>query len=811
MSTLAQDLRFGTRMLVRSPGFAAVAVLTLALGIGANTAIFSYVDGVLLKPLPYANPERICMVWEQPPGGGRNGISTLNYLDWVNQNTVFDHMAAQRGDSMTLSGRGQPVQLRAAQVSAGFFEIFGIRAAAGRTFASDEDQQGKPRVAVLSNRLWKNQFGEAKDIVGRKILLNSEPYTVIGVLPAGSAYDRTFSEIWTPLVFEPKHMTRNFHWFRAYARLKDGVTLEQAKAQMKLIGARIEKLYPDSNKGWNVTVDRMADRVVSDQLRQSLYVLLGAVGAVLLIGCANLANLTLARGTSREREVAIRAALGAGRWGLIRQFLTENILLALVGGALGLVLGFAMVQGLKALTPPFTLPAEANITVDMRVRLFTLVISVLTGIAFGIVPALQAARPNLAGSMKEGGRGVSAGGNRGRVRSALVVIEAALAFVLLTSAGLLIRSFDRLQNVDAGFDDTNVLTMGLPLSPTKIKDGAQAVLYTRRVLDNLTALPGIRDAAVTSSLPLRGWSYGMPFQITGKPFKDRANREGCMFKMVSSSYFQSLGIRLARGRGLTERDAAGAPSVTVINQTMAKRYFKDENPIGRRIEVQEIAYGKPNLGPEISWEVVGVITDEKVNGLDDDRSPGMYVSYAQSPVPGLNLIVKGNVNPETMQQSIIHAVQQIDRDQPLPEIRTMERVKSESVSSNRLRTVLLAVFAGIAMILAAIGIYGVISYTVAQRTHEMGLRAALGASGGRILGLVIRGGMMQVGTGLLIGLAGALAVTRALKSLLFGVSATDPLTIGAVALLLAGVALLACYVPARRATKVDPMVALRYE
>jgi len=353
--------------------------------------------------------------------------------------------------------------------------------------------------------------------------------------------------------------------------------------------------------------------------------------------------------------------------------------------------------------------------------------------------------------------------------------------------------------------------MGLPLSPTKIKDGPQAVLYTRRVLDNITALPGIRDAAVTSSLPLRGWSYGMPFQITGKPFKDRANREACMFKMVSWSYFQSLGIRLARGRGLTERDAAGAPPVTVINQTMAKRYFKDENPIGRRIEVQEIAYGKPNLGPEISWEVVGVITDEKVNGLDDDRSPGMYVSYAQSPVPGVNLIVKGNVNPETMQQSIIHAVQQIDRDQPLPEIRTMERVKSESVSSNRLRTVLLAVFAGIAVMLAAIGIYGVISYTVAQRTHEMGLRAALGASGGRILGLVIRGGMVQVGTGLLIGLAGALAVTRALKSLLFGVSATDPLTIGAVALLLAGVALLACYVPARRATKVDPVVALRYE
>jgi putative ABC transport system permease protein len=809
--SIAQDIRFGARMLVRNPGFAVVSTLTLALGIGANTAIFSYVDGILLKPLPYQHPERICMVWEKPPGGDRNGISTLNYLDWASQNKVFDHLAAQRGDSLTLTGTEKPVQLRAAKVSAGYFEIFGIRAALGRTFAQGEDQQGKPHVAVISNRLWQNQFGGAKDIIGRKIILNSEPYEVVGVLPAESPFDRRYSEIWTPFVFEPKDMTRNFHWFVSYARLKDGVTLEQARAQMKIIGERIAQLYPDSNKGWGVTVDRFEDRIVGDQLRTSLYVLLGAVVAVLLIGCANLANLTLARGTSREREVAIRASLGAGRWRLVRQFLTENVLLSLAGGALGLALGYAMVAALKAITPPFSLPSEASVQIDLPVLLFTLAISVVTGITFGLAPALHAASPKLAETMKEGGRGSTSGGSRGRLRSALVVMETALAFILLTGAGLLIRSFDRLLNVHTGFDTTNVLTMSLPLSPTRIKDADQAVQYTRRVLGNAGALPGIREVALTSALPLQGWGYGMPFQISGKSFKDRANRDACFFKMVSPSYFHSLGIALTRGRGLNDRDVKGSPPVAMINETMAKRFFKNEDPIGKRIEVQDIVYGKPNLGPEIPWVVVGVIADEKISGLDDDRSPGMYVSYNQSPTEGVSLIVKGETNPETMQQAIIHAVQQIDRDQPLPDIKTLDVLKTESVGPNRLRTTLMTVFAGIAMLLAAIGIYGVMAYSVAQRTHEMGLRSALGATGGSIVRLVIGGGITRVLIGLGIGLAGALALTRVLKSLLFGVSATDPWTMAAVGFGLILVAVIACYVPARRATKVDPMVALRYE
>ena len=811
MRVFLQDVRYAARMLLKSPGFTLVAVLTLALGIGANTAIFSFIDGVLLKPLPYGDPERIVMVWEKPPGGDRNGISTLNYLDWKRQNTVFDAMAAQTGGSMTMTGGERPEMLRGSRVSARYFDIFGVKAALGRTFAPDEDEEGKAGVVVISHRSWRERFGADKSIVGRKLMLDGKPYTLVGVLPMNSSYDRGRTEIWAPLVFEPKHMTRNFHWFRAYARLKPGLSIEQARAEMNVIGARIEKQYPDSNKGWGVTVDRFVDRFVGDQLRRSLYIMMAAVGAVLLIGCANLANLTLARGASREKEVAIRGALGAGRWRLMRQFLTENVLLSLLGGAAGLGLGYALVAGLKLLIPPFMLPSEANVEVDIRVLLFTLAIATLTGVVFGMAPALQAASPNLAGSMKEGGRGTTANRARGRLRATLVVAQMALAFILLTGAGLLIRSFQELQRVNAGFDASNVLTMGIPLSPVKFTESGPAIAHMQRILDGVGSIPGVRDAAITAALPLQGWSYGMPFQIAGKPFKDRANRDACFFKMISPGYFHALGIQFRKGRGLTEKDVKGSPPVAVVNETMARRFFPDEDPIGKRILVQEIIFAKPQLGPEIPWEVVGVIADEKIGGLDDIKSAGMYVSYAQSSTGFMSLVVKGIVNPETLQQAIRHEVQQVDRDQPLTDIRTMEAIKTESVASNKLRTTLLGAFAGIALALAAIGIYGVISYSVTQRTHEMGVRLALGASRRDILRLILGGGMTLTAVGLAIGVAGALALTRLLATLLFGVSATDPATMAAMAALLSMVALMACFVPARRATAVDPLVALREE
>lgn len=810
MDGLLNDLRFALRMIRKSPGFTLVATLTLALGIGANTAIFSFVDAVLLKPLPYPNPEELVNVWEKPPQGDRNGISTLNFLDWKNQNAVFTAMAAATGGSVTLTGVDVPVQLRGVRVSAPFFDILGVRAALGRTFAPDEDQLGKEQVVVLSHRIWESRFGADRSVIGRKIHLDNKPYTVIGVMAGNSVLDRRWEEIWTPLAFESKDMTRNFHWMMSWARLKPGVSLEQARAQMKAIAARIERDYPDSNKGWSVTVDRYLDRVVDDSLRRSLFVLLAAVGAVLLIGCANLANLLLARAAWREREIAIRSALGAGRWRLVRQLLTESLLLACLGGFIGVLIGFALLSALKVSIPPFLLPAEADVHLDARVLIFTAGIIILTGILFGIAPALQAARTDLAGSLKEGGRGASSGVVKTRIRSVLVIAEVALAFVLLSGATLLIRSFYQLQQVDPGFETTNVITMGLPMSADQYPEGEEVVSYLSQLMEKIQAVPGVRDVATTSALPLRGWGWGMPFMIEGQPMVDRANRPGCFYKMVSPSYLRALGMRLLKGRGLAETDTKGSMPVTIINESMVKRYFKDQEPVGKRVLIQQIVSGKHELGPEVPWQVVGVVADEKVDGLDDS-SPGVYVSYKQSPAIGTALVVRGAMDPSRLVKAIQGAVWELNKNQALDDIRTLEEIKSESLGGNRLRTVLLGAFAGLALLLAAIGIYGVISYSVAQRTHEMGVRAALGASSWDQLRLVLGSGMALAGIGLGIGVLGALAITRTLKSLLFGVSPHDPSMLAVVAAILAGVALAACYLPARRAARVDPVIALRHE
>jgi putative ABC transport system permease protein len=811
---ILQDVRYGFRALRKSPDFTTVAVLTLAIGIGANTAIFSFVDGVLLKPLPYENADRIMRVLEKPPGGpdARNGISTLNFLDWQRQNSVFQYMAAQTGGSVTLTGVSNPVQLRGARMSSHGFDILGVHAVLGRTFAADEDQAGKGRVAVLSHSLWASQFGADVSIIGRAIQLDGEPHVVIGVLPEGSVSDRTYAQIFRPLVFEPQNMTRNFHWFGALALLKPGISVEKARAEMDAIGARIAHDYPDSNKGWGVAIDPLTDVVAGKQLRKSLYVLLAAVGMVLLIGCANLANLTLARSTVREREVAIRASVGAGRWRLVRQFLTENVLLSVIGGVLGVALGYALMAGLKAAIPPFSLPAEANITLDSRVLLFALALSVFTGIIFGLAPAIQATRPDLAGCMKEGGRGSSTGGARHRLRSALVVTEVALAFLLLTGSGLLIRSFFEMQNVDTGFNSENVITAGLPISEKRFPNPEELNVYLRQVVSNIQNLPGVRDVALTSALPMQGWGYGMPFQIAGKPVVDRANRKACFFKMVSPSYFRTLGMTLKKGRGLGERDVKGAPPVTVINETMARKYFPGEEPVGKRILIQEIVPGKTVLGPEIPWEVVGVTKDEKVGNLDSTRDdPGMYVTNEQSPVFFQALVVRAAMDPRRLQQGINDAVHQVNKDQAVTDVKTLEQIKTESMAGNRLNSIMLGGFATVALLLSAIGIYGVISYSVVQRTHEIGIRAALGASSVDVMGLILGRGMLMAGAGLVLGLLGALALTRLLATLLFGVGARDPVTIAGVGAILAMVALIASYVPARRASRVDPMICLRYE
>lgn len=613
--------------------------------------------------------------------------------------------------------------MRGSRVSPRYFDIFGIRSALGRTFAADEDQDGKNRVAILSHSLWTTQFGTDPAIIGRAIRLDGEPHTVIGVLPEAGAFNRGWFQIWRPLTFEPENMTRNFHWFGSLAKLKRGVSLDQARAQMDSIGARIARDYPDPNKGWGVAIDPLSETIVGNQLRRSLYVLLAAVGMVLLIGCVNLANLALARGTVREREVAIRSSLGASRWRLIRQFLTESVLLSVGGGVLGLAVGYVTMAGLRAAMPPFSLPREASVTIDLRVLLFALALSVLTGILFGLAPAIQATRQDLASAMKEGGRGSSAGGARQRVRGALVVAEMALAFMLLTGAGLLIRSFFEMQQADPGFDSTNVLTVRLPIPEKRYPSPLQLNTYLREIVAKVSALPGVRDVALTSALPLWGWGYGMPFQIADRPMVDRANRKACFFKMVSPAYFRALGMRMRKGRMLDERDAKGAPPVTVINETLARKHFPNEEPLGKRILIQEIVPGKTQLGAGIAWEVVGVVADEKVNGIDDrGDNPGVYVTSEQSPVYFQALVIRAAMDPVLLQQAVSRAVHEINKDQTLADMKPLEQLKQESMASNKLRSTLLSVFAAIAVLLSAIGIYGVVSWLRSGRTRSASAR-----------------------------------------------------------------------------------------
>jgi putative ABC transport system permease protein len=813
MSELWQDMRYALRTLRLAPGFTAIAILTLAVGIGANAAIFSFVNGILLNPLPYPNADRIVRALEKPPGPptARNGISTLNYLDWEKQNHVFEYMAPQTGDGAVLTGSGDPVQLRSARVGVHFFDIFGIKAAKGRLFASGEDQLGSEKVAVLSSVLWRDQFGLDSNIIGRTILLDGEPNTVIGVLPAGSAFDRSAVQLWRPLAFEPSNMTRNFHWFGSMALLRNGVTFEQAHQEMDAIGARIAADFPDSNKGWGVGLDYYKNIFINDDLRTSVLTLMYAVGGMLLIGCANIANLSLARGVTREREVSVRASLGAGRWRLIRQFLTENVVLSLAGGILGVAVGYGTMIWLKSLVPPNSLPREVVVTMDTRVLLFTFAVSVLVGILFGLIPAFQATMPDLAAVMKEGGRGSTAGSGRKIMRDALVVAEIAVAFVLLAGSGLLVRSFFRLIHVDTGMDTTSVLTFGLPTSDKQYPDPAALNFYLRQLTEAVKSVAGVRGVALSCAPPLSGTCYGMPFQLANKPIVDRANRQGRPYKVVSASYFSTLGIRLIKGRFFNDHDRVGAPRAMVINNRFAKSFFKDEEPVGQRILVQEIIPGKTQLGDEVPWEVVGVVDNEKLGGLTDDGSEVMYVSNEQTPVYGMTMSVRTDLDPASLEKTIRLAILGVNRNQAINNVRTLQRIMDDSATGNRMETILLTIFSAIALVLASIGIYGVLAYGVAQRIHEFGVRAALGASRSTLLALVLLRGLILALIGLVLGLGGALSLTGYIRTILYNIPPRDPVTLASVAALLAGVALLACYIPARRATKVDPMVALRYE
>jgi putative ABC transport system permease protein len=807
IDAMQQDIRYAVRALLRSPGYTAIGITVLALGIGATSAIFSFVDGVLLRPLPYRDPDQIVLLWEKPPGGGRNVISTDNFLDWQRQSRVFDAVVATVTSTMTMSGGAEPSQVRAARVSPGYFSVFGISTVLGRAFAPNEDEPGKDRVVVLSHRFWEQQFGGDPGVVGRTVSLDGAPFTIVGIMPADSPFDRGWAQVWRPLAFTPAEHSRDYHWLRAIARIRSGVTLEQAHANMDAIGATIARDYPKSNKDWGVTIDRLPDILIDPTLRRSLQILLGAVGLLLALGCANMANLALARGTAREREVTVCAALGASRGRIVRQFLIESLLLSCAAGFVGLACGFTLMRGLERLLPPYFLPREALVTMDWRAFAFAAAIAVATGLLFGVAPAFHAGRVDLSGSMRVSSRSATADRSRRRLRDVLVVTELAISCLLLAGASLLLRSFFEMRGVEVARNAHELLTARLSTHNTRFTTPDEARAFYRQVSERLRALPGVTDIALAASLPLQGWPDGMPMRFAAHP----TLRAGGGFKMVEPSYFHTLGLPILRGRPLTDRDRSGTAPVIVVSDAFVKAYLRDTDPIGERVLIQEIVPGKPQLGPEIPWEIVGVVADERTNSLDGRGAAGVYATLEQSPVYGTSVILRTPGDPNALVAPLKAAIRDLDPNQPVTDVRTLEEIRDTFVAADRLRTWLLGVFSALALALAAIGIYGVISYSVAQRTHEIGVRAALGAGQGRILSMVMGHALLLTAIGLGVGLAAALATTTWMSTLLFGIKPRDPLSLGAGALVLGVVALVAAWVPARRAAAVDPIKALRVE
>jgi putative ABC transport system permease protein len=806
---LLHDLRHALRRIRNSPGFSTVAIATMAFAIGANTAMFSFVNGILLKPLPYPDPDGIVRVLEKLPSGGPNAISTLTYLDWARENTVFEYLAAEAGWRATLGGGSEPELVRGARVSARYFDIFGVKAARGRTFGGADDQPGKAQVVLIAYALWERRFNADPDLVGRDILLNEQPYTVIGILPKGGPFDRAAAQVWVPLALASENMTRDFRWLGATARLKPGVTLERARVEMDVMSSRIADAYPESNRGWGISIERLSDVLVGRDTRNAVTVLFVATALVLLMACANLANLALARGISRQGEMAVRGALGASRGQLIRLFLIESVAIALLGGFAGIGVGYAAMKWLQSLLPHYALPPAVDISMDASALLFAVIVAVVAGVLLGLVSAAQSTNRSLVGALNESTHRATAGRQGRGARRVLVVAEVALAFVLLVASGLLTRSFIKLLDIDPGFDSTNVLTASVPIHHAQHPDPAELNTYLSSIRAAVEAVPGVRTTALTSVLPLEGWGFGMPYAIADRGSTDRANRRLAFFKIVSPTYFDSLGIKLRGGRLLGDQDKAGAPHVVVINETLADREFPGENPIGRRILIREMLPGRTQLGEEIAWEIVGVIAGEKITGLGDAISAGVYVSNQQSPTYAVSLIVRGHVAPEFLMAPVRAAVAGVNRNQALGDLRTLDEIVQQSTMGNRVMSRLFALFASIALLLAALGVYGVMAYNAAQRTHEMGVRAALGATPGRLRGLLFRDGLRLTLMGLALGLVATFAATRVMSSMLYGVSARDPLTIAAVAVVLSVVAGLACFLPAWRISSVDPMDVLR--
>src|SRR6185312_6370858 len=811
MEELIKDIRYGARGLLKHPGFTAIVLATLAVGIGASTAIFSVVNAVVLRPLPYHQADRIVAIQELGADGKRVQVTPANFLDWRAQNTSFEHLAAilQRPTNLALADQAERIEL--AMTSANFFSVFGVQPSLGRLFIPADEQAGHAPVAVISNSLWQRRYNNNPEIVGQAITLDGQSFTVIGVVPAGFQYpDKT--EIWLPPLrlaptlneqMDPTQV-RGFGFLSTVGLLKPGVSLPQAGSEMDTITARLRQQYPATN-------NRRFNRVVSlhnhlvGETRGMLLLLFGAVTFVLLIACANVANLLLASATSRQKEMAIRAAMGASRWRVMRQLFTESTIMALAGGAFGLLLalwGVALIT--KLLPGDFARLGEIN--TDWRVLGFTLLASVFTGILFGFASALQISKGDVQDYLKESGRGTAGSLRHHRLRNLLIISEVALSVVLLAGAGLLFRSFLRLQSVQPGFNAERVLTARIEPSGQNYRRDQDYISFYSRVLQGVQAIPGVEAAALINTLPLgKGPTAG--FRIDGRPPLTIDKWPGGNYRVVSPDYFRAMNIPISQGRVFDQRDTANSPLVMLVNQALARRDFPNENPIGKRIN-----FGNTDANNQPVWfEIIGVANDVRSLELKEEAAPEFYLSTLQDYFSGMSLVVRATVEPEGLAAAVRRSVNEIDKTAPVSDVKTMEHVVDASVMQPRFNLFLLGLFGGIALLLSAAGIYGVTAYTVTQRTHELGIRLALGAQVGDVLRMILAQGMKVISLGVFVGLLASLALMRLLRGLLFGVSATDPLTFAAIAFVLVFVALVACYIPARRATKVDPLEALRYE
>ena len=808
MENLFQDLRYGVRVLLRKPGFTVIAVAALALGIGANTAIFSAVNAILLRPLPYDDPERLVWIWQHNLASDiqQEPISFPNFSDYREQNQVFEDVAAFTRWRPILTTDGEPERIVGEQVSASLFPVLRVQAAAGRTFLPEEDRPGNNNVVILSHELWERHFGSDKEVIGKTVTLNGAPHTVVGVMPNGFRHPAPDAqrppELWAPLGMDASLAHRRRDFLDVIARLKPTASIEQARAEMETISARLDQQYPDANAGWGATIIPLHERFVGD-VRSAMLVLLGAVAFLLLIACANVANLLLVRLTARQKEIAIRKALGATRGRLVRQFLTESLLLALAGGLLGTLLAVFGINILIALSPG-NIPRIGEASLDVRVLGFTLGLSLLTGIIFGLAPALNASNPDLNESLKEGGKNPGQGASGGRLRNLLMVFEVSMALLLLIGAGLMVKSFLRLQQVDPGFNPERVLTVELALPRSKYKEPHQVLPFYNEVVSRIEVLPGVQAAAAVSALPLGGRVAVLNLEIEGRPRLPAGHVIGAEWQVVSPSYFRTMGIPLLKGRLFTDQDVEGATGVIVINDVMADRYWPNEDPTGKRISLVDA-----QTGPYLT--VIGVVGNVRQVTLDSEPYPQMYEAYSQNPRWGAALVVRTSNDPMSIVSAVRTQVSALDRDQPLYNVRSMGDVLADSVSRQRFNTLLIGIFTAVALVLAAVGIYGVISYSVSHRSHEIGIRMALGARQADILKMVIEHGLKLALVGVGLGLVAAFVLTRVMSNLLYGVSAIDPFTFAIGAIILVGVAVIACYIPARRATKVDPMIALRYE